>query len=231
MLLIVETTSLIILKNMEGTSKKDDYKCEQCPKVFTMKKNLDQHIRNVHEDYKPHQCGICQKRFSRKQNKELHLKTCAMSISLPKVKKTTKIVPDIKFFPVRISSSFNGIATEWIIIYPNDYRSVDPIVLLQSSVKAMKDIILKQLHEQTKKLKFTMSIHVVFAKAINLEVKTIPSVVLTTSPSVVYIGTDLDHCLHDVTEELFEMIETFEGNGSGWIIDYLERLDTAIYSF
>ena len=48
----------------------------------------------------------------------------------------------------------------------------------------MKDAILKQLHEKTKKLKYTMSIHVIFEKAEAPGVKTVPPVVLTTEPSI-----------------------------------------------
>ena len=79
----------------------------------------------------------------------------------------------------------------------------------------MKDIILKQLHEKTKKLKFTMSVHVVFEKACDPEIKTVPPVVLTTDPETVYIATNVDECLEDVAEELYEMIQTYEGCGSG----------------
>ena len=94
----------------------------------------------------------------------------------------------------------------------------------------MKGIILKRLHEKTKKLKFTMSVHVVFEKGCDPEIKTVPPVVLTTGPKVVYITTNIDKCLENAAEELYEEIETYEGCGSGWIVDYLKRLDTGIYS-
>ena len=80
---------------------------------------------------------------------------------------------------------FNGIATTWRITY---YEiACDHPSLLKESTKAMKDIILKQLYEKTKKLKFTMSVHVVFEKACDPEIKTVPPVVLTTDSETAYI--------------------------------------------
>ena len=207
------------------------HECDQCPKVFSRKNNLYEHVRNVHVKIKPHQCGICSKAFSRKQHKEVHLRTCSRSVGIPILKKIYYPSPDLKFHPVLRSSVLGGIVTEWELYYPLDYRYYDPQVLLNASTKAMKDVILKQLYATTKKLKFTMSIHVIFAKAEDPEVKTIPSVVLNIDPSVVYIGTDIEHCLKLDAEELWDKIQTYEGNGSGWIYERFERLDTGIYSF
>ena len=59
---------------------------------------------------------------------------------------------------------------------------MDPQVLLQKVVKAMKNEIVKHLHKDSQRLKFTMSIHVVFEKASDPETKTIPAVAFTTTP-------------------------------------------------
>ena len=75
-----------------------------------------------------------------------------------------------------------------------------------------------------------MSIHVVFEQATNPEVKTVPPVVLTTNPYDVWPIIDLDESLTNAAKELFDKIETYEGYGSGWIIDYLDRPDTNIAS-
>ena len=102
---------------------------------------------------------------------------------------------------------------------------------MKNSTAAMKDIILQHNTSQTKRLKYTMSIHVVFEKAADPEIKTEPPVVLTTSPRVVYLGTDIDKALGNTADDLLNRIEEYEGVGSGWIIDYFVRLDTGIYSF
>ena len=210
-----------------------EYKCEQCPKVFTMKKNLKRHISNVHDTDKPHQCSICEKTFARKQHKELHLKTCAQKgegVKQQEGKKYKKL-PCIKFSPIIRTSAFGGIYTDWMIKFPDDYHLVDPRVLLQKAVKAMTNEIEKHLHKDGQRLKFTMSVFVVFEKAGDPETKTIPSVVFTTTPYEVRASTDLNKCLDDTAHELYHLIEVYEGNGSGWVIDHLTRLDTRMYSF
>lgn len=208
------------------------HKCEKCSKTFTAKKNLYQHVRVVHEEQKLHKCGICQKTFARKSHKEMHLKTCSMKVNGGALSvKTYKDVPNLQFSPVRRKSAFGGCFADWKIHFPEDYNLVAPITLLSAAVKAMKDIIYKHLYEHTKTLKFTMSIHVVFEQAKDPEVKTVPPVVLTTSPYSVYVATDLDTCLDDAAHELYRLIEEYEGYGSGWVIDYLDRLDTNITSF
>ena len=76
-----------------------------------------------------------------------------------------------------------------------------------------------------------MSVHVVFEKACDPEIKTVPPVVLTTDPITVYMGWNIDECLEEAADELYEKIQIYEGCGSGWTIDYLKLLDTGIYSF
>ena len=137
----------------------------------------------------------------------------------------------LRFTPIKRSSGFGGITTEWTIYYPKDYNLCDHITLLESSTLAMENIIQKQLYEKTMRLKYTMNIHVVFTKAVDPEVKTEPPVVLWTYPTTVYLGTDLENSLILDANELYCKIEEYEGIGSGWVIDYLVRLDTEIYSF
>ena len=56
-----------------------------------------------------------------------------------------------------------------MIYFPQDYRLSNPSALLQLTTKSMKEIIAKHLYEHTKQLKFTMSIHVVFQQATEID--------------------------------------------------------------
>ena len=215
----------------EGEMEVDMYSCGDCPKHFTERRNLTRHVKDIHEKRKLYQCGICSKTFTRKQNKEFHVKTCAHTFGSERTKKSRISLPDIKFYPKRLDSVFNGIMTTWRITYHDDVFACDYFMLLKESTKAMKDIILKQLYEKTKKLKFTMSVHVVFEKACDPEIKTVPPVVLTTDPITVYMGWNIEERLDEAADELYEMIQIYEGCGSGWTIDYLKCLDIGIYSF
>ena len=210
------------------------FNCNECEKTFSRNDNLNRHIKRVHEKLKQHQCAICFKTFSRKQHHDYHLRTCSRNVSLPTERTeriTKKKMHQLRFTPIQRSSGFGGIATEWSIYYPKEYSLCDHITLLESSALAMKDIIQKQLYEKTKQLKYTMNIHIVFTKPVAPEVKTEPPVVLWTNPRTVYAATDLDKCLKDDAKVLYNKIEDYEGIGSGWVIDYLVRLDTSIYSF
>ena len=57
-----------------------ELQCKICKKMFTLKKNLLQHQRVVHEKHKKYECGICQKRFSRKSHKEMHIRICSRRV-------------------------------------------------------------------------------------------------------------------------------------------------------
>ena len=172
--------------------------------------------------------------------REMHLRTCSKNVSavgdgIRKRKRCDAKNVVLKFTPVLRQSAFRGSVADWKIEFPRHYDVVDPVRLLSGAALAMKDVILDVMRKQTRRLKFTMSIHVVFEKATDPEIKTVPPAVLTTDPTTVYLcdesDENLDRRLQRESEELFELIEEYEGNGSGWVLDHLERLDTNIASF
>ena len=210
----------------------NEWKCEQCTKAFTEKRNLTRHINDVHEKQKIHECGICQKQFTRKRNKELHLKHCSGK-RIPQATiqdRTYKTANDLTFNVTLRQSAFGGCFSDWMIVYPQDYYFIEPIVLLKASTKSMKSTLINHLREH-KQFKFRMVIHVNFIKATNPDVQTVPPVVLTTTPHTVWPATDIDEELDAVPNELMLNIEEYEAFGSGWIIDHLVRFDTIITSF
>ena len=201
-----------------------EFKCQTCKEMFRWKKNLRCHVREVHGKQKKHECGICKKRFGRKNDKRVHLRTCSRRVS-------SSMQTDLDFTPVLRKSTFGGCFADWNIKIPNDYRDIDLTKLLSASTLAMRDVLAEHLRVQTPQLKFTMAVHTVFEQSCDPEVKTEPPVVLRTDPCVVNIESDIDTILRGMSEELKEKIETYEGSGSGWIIDYIDRLDTDIASF
>ena len=206
------------------------FNCNECEKTFSRNDNLNRHIKRVHEKLKQHQCAICSKSFSRKQHRDYHLRTCSRYVSLPTEQTeriTKKKMHQLEFKPIHRPYGFGA----WHIHYPEEYRFCDHKILLKTSALAMKDIIQKQLYEKTKRLKYTMSIHTVFTKAVAPDVKTELAVVLHSDPTTVYDATNLEKCLINTVEDLYKKIEEYEGIESGWVIDYLVRLDTGIYSF
>ena len=210
----------------------NEWKCEQCRKAFTEKRNLTQHIKDVHEKQKLHECEICQKQFTRKNNKELHLNSCSRKRNRQDTlqERTYKTANNLTFNIVLRKTAFGGCFADWIIVYPQNYYFIEPIVLLKASVKSMKNILLNHLREHNQ-FKFRMVIHVNFIKASDPEVKTVPPVVLTTTPYNVWPATDIDEELDTIPNELIHSIQEYETCGSGWIIDHLVQLDVIITSF
>ena len=206
--------------------------CEICSKTFSYSHTLKRHREQVHEKRKNHECGICHKTFARKQHKEWHLKTCSRNVQGGEIiqknyTKTKKLV----FSPQFRISAFGGIIADWVIKIPDDYSMVDPVILLMEAMKSMKTIITKHLHDHTKRLKYTVAGHVIFHQGCDPELETDPSVVLHTDPVSVYIGTDLDECLEESATEMMELVENYEGVGSGWVFDHFQRIDFNLISF
>ena len=50
------------------------YQCEQCSKTFSMKYNLNRHVKE-HNQEKKYQCKSCGKLFSRKEHLDRHSKS------------------------------------------------------------------------------------------------------------------------------------------------------------
>ena len=78
----------------------DKNQCNICTKELTGKFNLDQHIRQVHQDNKPHECEVCGKRFARKSHHDYHLRICAVSSGGEVKKEFIQYVEDLQFTPV-----------------------------------------------------------------------------------------------------------------------------------
>ena len=211
---------------MEGPSK---FHCEECDKVFDVKKNLNRHVREVHTDEKKHQCKYCHKQFARKQNYELHSKTCHLTVGcgLPSIKQSCIKPKHVGLEPpVLLKSAFKGVMEQWIIDVPG--KGTDLLGSLKTSAKAMKATIRKHLHKHGPALKYYLAVHVVFYKPSHPDVTTDPPAVLQTHPRTVYAATDLDKTLESDVESLENMIDEYERNDSGWCLDYIERLDTNI---
>ena len=105
----------------------DIYSCEHCPKRFTERRSLTRYVKDIYEKRKLHRCAICSKTFARSQNKELHVKTCVRAFRCKRKKKSRISLPLIKFYPKRLDSMFNGIATTCAITYPSDVIACDQL--------------------------------------------------------------------------------------------------------
>ena len=66
---VVDAEDHMAQSNCEGS------KCNLCGKMFNVKSNLLQHIREIHGEA-THTCSVCQKEFKQKRSRDRHMKTC-----------------------------------------------------------------------------------------------------------------------------------------------------------
>ena len=70
----VDLSRHVLVMHSEESPARATTECPHCQKVM-LKKNLDVHIRNVHEKIKEHVCCICSKAFQTKYTLHCHLET------------------------------------------------------------------------------------------------------------------------------------------------------------
>ena len=129
----------------------------------------------------------------------------------------------------RLSSAFQGACVSWRLEFPNQIRSAADASrttshganvqnLLKVSTEKMRDNI-RRYQRRRKPIKFNMSIFVDFMQATDESIVTFPPVVLVTDQMEVYQDTDVDELLKKCAVALGDRIVSYEGNGSGWVVD------------
>ena len=68
-------------------------------------------------------------------------------------------------------------------------------------------------------------------KTASLDEITDPPVVLHTEPKIGLMGTNYEQELSKALEEMMKKIDTFERNGSGWVVDKFLQLDLNIATY
>ena len=76
-----------------------------------------------------------------------------------------------------------------------------------------------------------IALKVIFSKAVDPSVTTIPSIVFTSHPVHTASATSLDTALATAKQELIDKIDQFVAGGSGWVIDSLEEIDLVLSTY
>ena len=80
-------------------------------------------------------------------------------------------------------------------------------------------------------IKWYFGLTLTFRKAASSDVITDPPVVLHTEPKMGLRGTNYERKLSEAFEEMIGNIDTFERNGSRWIVDKFLQLDLNIAAY
>ena len=103
----------------------------------------------------------------------------------------------------------------------------DAIVGLEEAVKNNARVLLQSIE---KNIKWQIVLSLTFVKATNPEVVTDPPVVFLTEPVSSTSGDPIELQLKVALRRLWQQIDKYERNGSGWIIDRLVTLDLRVYN-
>ena len=93
----------------------------------------------------------------------------------------------------------------------------------------MKSTI-RQCQQKEKSVKVQIVLQAVFVKAVDPAVITVPPEVLISELFEVYADTDISEWLEKIYKQILNCIDVYERNGSGWILDSLQSLETVVWS-
>ena len=84
------------------------------------------------------------------------------------------------------------------------------------------------LQKEHRNVKFSVAINCKFKKALRPNVITDPPIFFRTMPTCTTQAIQLDEVLNNMYEHLWNQVEQFVRNGSGWIIQSLEHIDMQV---
>ena len=161
------------------------YTCQHCGRAFTKKCSMDRHIASAHDQVAGYTCSVCSKEFTRVENGQLHEQKCGVAppsrkngagIKRPRIRHAN---PPSDFRIRKTATAFSNATVTWKLDYPVNTHRVGYMDVIESSINAMESR-LERFKEEQRAMKFNMSIHVVFVKAIDANIMTDPPVVLLT---------------------------------------------------
>ena len=210
--------------NAHYREKHQPRQCSECPLLFHGSGALQKHQQAVHGLQKKHACEKCSKPFNRKCDLNRHLLSCKASVPTicvypPLTFKKEEVVnaktkaEDLQFNIQTVDKSFQGVAETWRITLNPSMRPVDVLNSLNASVNAMEARI-REFLTTNRSMKFIMSICCIFVKDSDPNVKTHPTICLTTQAFDVHSSSVISNVLDMARAQLVNRIDTFESNGS-----------------
>ena len=219
-------------------SKQSQIQCLVCKKM-TSSKNLKRHYKTRHgmddEEYnrikiKIYSCKYCKKLFARSINCLYHELHCQ-----PREAGDVSYRADFQF---GTGTDTNGgfeeiqLGRERVcVVYRKQLSQTSDMDNLKSALTTDAITVLqKEVAVQTG-IKWYFGLTLTFRKAPSSDVITDPPVVLHTAPKMGLMGTNYERELSKEFEEMIEKIDTFERNGSGWVVDKFLQLDLNIVTY
>ena len=194
-------------------------------------------------------CQFCKRKFTRQSYKQYHEKHCVneqqQQPSRKQAKMSTQIGggddddgnlfeqhhPEVLEIPKIIASSVSNVA----VSYRKEFDTDNKLKLferLNNVVNMFKDTIILET-DKKKAIKYFFTIKLVFHKNKDEDELSDPpisfrSTVFTILPSN---RSEVDQHLKSVQQQFVQMIETFQRNGSDWVLDHIIHLDLGVVQY
>lgn len=122
----------------------------------------------------------------------------------------------------KVDSGFNALTETYCIDFNLAIRTIDTISILQLKINCFNTV------KGVTHSNLTCDIYVIFKK-VTKGVYTVSVVCLSTKAFDLYQGSNIYKILNSGYKQLVSKIDTYETNGSWWILDCLVKLDCSIY--
>ena len=214
------------------------YICSEgnCNKLFTTRTSRDRHRRLIHYGSRRrvqcvHKCGRTY--FENSNSLNYHQRTCDNN-------NTTIGYGSSQQFSERSTSNTeaggNGIFKLIKTAHERNYKLFRMELHTQADIQShlregiMQDVK-RILQKEHRNVKFSVAINCKFKKALRPNVITDPPIFFRTMPTCTTQAIQLDEVLNNMYEHLWNQVEQFVRNGSGWIIQSLEHIDMQVFIY
>ena len=174
------------------------------------------------------QCYYCKKVFNRVDNCIYHQKHCRKrkypNTHSSSKRKKTQVGQGSQNFPQLISSALEGSVKTYRKVFDYDESAIGNMIELEKMIKDFIHLITTESQQQDIKCFFSLNLS--FHQANDESNVTDPAVTLRSNVFIVQpTATDAGEKVDAAMEEIKQLIDDFEKNGSGWVLHQLHYLD------
>lgn len=174
----------------------------------------------------PKACHFCNKPILRNVNLALHEDNCDQNPSRKEKSRNSAVLQtgggNHDGFHLS-ASALQGAVREYHLTFGSD-QAVGWMFALRETITKDANFLLDKIRDEDGTLfKWYLTLKITFRKAVNPEIVTDPAVYFHSHPVLLYVG-DLESNLQEAMEALLKKINSYEQEGSGWVVDSLVTL-------
>ena len=168
-------------------------------------------------------CRFCSKEVSRKINLLLHEDNCEQNSSRGEKPRKSAVLQTGggNHEGFRLSaSSLQGAAREYRLAFETTQAAEWLVDLHEAITKDARILLTEIIDEEGAPFKWSLTLEIAFRQAVDPSIVTDPAVYLISHPVLLYMGNLLEN-LQQAMKTLVWKIDSYEQEGSGWVLDRL----------